>query len=51
MRLGLSQRDLGVRLGVQQITVSDWELGKTVPKGPYRRLVEEFLTAKSQECE
>lgn len=30
-REGLSQRDLGLSLGVSQVTVSDWEHNKQVP--------------------
>lgn len=41
--LGMSQKDLAQRMGLNQATVSLWEKGKTSPKGPALFFIEELL--------
>ncbi len=38
-RLGASQQELALLLGVRQQTVSDWEMGLHAPQGASRRLL------------
>lgn len=39
----LTQEELASAVGVTQPTVSQWELGNTIPTGPARRLLSQVL--------
>lgn len=39
----LTQEELASAVGVTQPTVSQWELGNTIPTGPARRLLSQIL--------
>ena len=41
--LGLSQEQLGQKLGVDESTIAGWERGETKPVGSYRKLLEDFV--------
>lgn len=41
--MNLTQVELAERLGCRQQTVSEWELGKYLPKNAYRKLLTMFF--------
>ncbi len=45
-RLGLTQAELAEKVGVTQVTISNWEKGKSTPEGEQRARVEEVLQSR-----
>ena len=43
--LGLSQEQLGQKLGIDESTIAGWERGESKPVGSYRKLLEDFIAA------
>lgn len=41
--LGLTQKKLAQKLGIDESTVAGWARGENTPVGPYRTLVEDFV--------
>ena len=44
--MGLKQVELAALLGVHEMTIVNWETGKTQPSGPRRDLVKKFLRGR-----
>jgi putative transcriptional regulator len=44
-RLGLTQSQFAELLGVDQSTISTWERGVNIPRGPARKVLESLVPA------
>jgi putative transcriptional regulator len=42
--LGLTQMQLAAQMGVDQTTISNWECGKSLPKGPARIILAQIAS-------
>ena len=49
-RLGLSQREMGLLLGVSALTVSNWETGKMSPRGQNQQAFAEVRNIGAREA-
>lgn len=47
--LGLSQKELGIKLGVSQKAVSKWETGKSFPKSELLPVIASIFNCKIED--
>lgn len=49
LMLGLSQKELGIKLGVSQKAVSKWETGKSFPKSELLPVISSIFNCKIED--
>lgn len=49
LMLGLSQKELGIKLGVSQKAVSKWETGKSFPKSELLPVIASIFNCKIED--
>jgi len=50
-KLGASQDDLGIAISVANVTISNWEIGKTIPSRSTRERLASYCEKKGIEKE
>jgi transcriptional regulator with XRE-family HTH domain len=48
LKLGLSQKKLAIKLGIDPSTITRWEVGLHKPANIYRKLLDQFFNEKRQ---